>query len=81
MCGSALARRTAHTAPEAAPDPPPVSALASSTPTGRRRGHHRMGCDPPSDGFGNYRVIIPNATAIDNHAQLLTTLIEIARPE
>lgn len=30
---------------------------------------------------GNYRVIIPNATAIDNHTQLLAELIKIAKPE
>ena len=30
---------------------------------------------------GYYRVIIPNATAIDNHNQLLTELINIAKPE
>ena len=34
----------------------------------------------PYDG-GNYRVIIPNATAIDNHTPLLTDLINIAKPE
>ena len=35
----------------------------------------------PYDGFGNYRVIIPNASAIDNHTHLLTELIRIAKPE
>ncbi len=35
----------------------------------------------PYDGFGNYRVIIPNATAIDNHTHLLVELIKIAKPE
>ena len=34
----------------------------------------------PYDGFGNYRVIIPNATAIDNHNHLLIELIRIAKP-
>lgn len=31
--------------------------------------------------FGNYRVIIPNATAIDNHTDLLGDLITLAKPE
>ena len=35
----------------------------------------------PYDGFGNYRVIIPNATAIENHNPLLVELINIAKPE
>ena len=35
----------------------------------------------PYDGYGNYRVIIPNATAIDNHNQLLTELINMAKSE
>ena len=32
-------------------------------------------------GSGNYRVIIPNATAIDDHTDLLEQLIKIAQPE
>ena len=35
----------------------------------------------PYDSFGNYRVVIPNATAIDDHTELLEKLIEIAKPE
>ena len=35
----------------------------------------------PYDSFGNYRVIIPNATAIENHNPLLVELINIAKPE
>ena len=32
-------------------------------------------------GFGNYRLKIPNATAIDDHTELLAKLIKIAKPE